>query len=245
MSANDLFLLLHPFLAVVVVFPMLGTIVRMAWQTRERRLKTAAGEKSKIPATVGKDHVQMGRWLGGSVVALCLIGLAHPIASKMLEHQAWRTESFRVIFVAMMFMATSLSLFFLYRANQKIWRGTFATLTVMGLMIIGSQPEVFRREFEWYISHYYYGIIAAMLMIFSLAIVPEIYQDRSHRWRNVHIILNCLALLLFVGQGFTGVRDLLEIPISWQKPYVESLYKYQCDQQNCIVQPPTPSSLPR
>ncbi len=88
----------------------------------------------------------------------------------------------------------------------------------MGLIILGSQPEIFRREFEWYVSHYYYGIIAAMLMIFSLAIVPEIYQDRSQRWRNVHIILNCLALLLFIGQGFTGVRDLLEIPISWQNP---------------------------
>ncbi len=55
MSANDLFLLLHPFFAVVVVFfPTIGIIVRMAWQTRQRRLKTAAGEKSKIPATVGK-----------------------------------------------------------------------------------------------------------------------------------------------------------------------------------------------
>jgi hypothetical protein len=163
----------------------------------------------------------------------------------MLEHQAGKTEPFRVIFVAMMFVATSLSLFFLYRANQKIWRGIFATLTGMGLIILGSQPEIFRREFEWYVSHYYYGIAAAMLMIFSLAIVQEIYQDRSNHWRNVHIILNCFALLLFIGQGFTGTRDLLEIPISWQKPYVESLYKYQCDRQNCVVQPPTAPSLPR
>jgi hypothetical protein len=61
----------------------------------------------------------------------------------------------------------------------------------------------------------------------------------------VHIMLNCLALLFFIGQGFTGTRDLLEIPISWQKPYVESLYKYHCDQQNCIVQPPITPSIPK
>jgi hypothetical protein len=48
-------------------------------------------------------------------------------------------------------------------------------------------------------------------MVFSLAIVEDIYKDKSNRWRNFHIILNCVALLLFVGQGFTGSRDLFEI----------------------------------
>ncbi|HEY9609919.1 MAG TPA: DUF4079 family protein [Allocoleopsis sp.] len=38
-----------------------------------------------------------------------------------------------------------------------------------------------------------------------------IYKDRSNGWRNVHIILNCFALLLFIGQGMTGTRDLFEI----------------------------------
>ena len=33
-----------------------------------------------------------------------------------------------------------------------------------------------------------------------------------------------LAALLFVMQGITGTRDLLEIPLSWQKPAV-----YACD----------------
>ncbi|XTZ12458.1 MAG: DUF4079 domain-containing protein, partial [cyanobacterium endosymbiont of Rhopalodia inflata] len=52
---------------------------------------------------------------------------------------------------------------------------------------------------------------ATFLMIFSLAILENIYQDCSNRWRSVHIILNCLALLLFIAQGITGIRDLLEI----------------------------------
>jgi hypothetical protein len=72
-------------------------------------------------------------------------------------------------------------------------------------------------------------------MVFSLAIVEDIYKDRSNRWRYVHIILNCLALLLFMGQGMTGTRDLLEIPLSWQKPYI-----YQCDFANKTCPKPAP-----
>jgi hypothetical protein len=100
-------------------------------------------------------------------------------------------------------------------------------LTGMGLIILGCQPEIYRRDNEWFVSHYYYGITAALLMIFSVAIVQDIYQDRQNRWRTVHIILNCLALLLFIGQGMTGARDLLEIPLPWQEQYI-----YQCDFTN-------------
>jgi hypothetical protein len=237
MNPSDLFLLLHPILAVAVVFPLIGIVVRMAWQSAQRRRQAAAGNKSSIPATVGKEHVEMGRWLSGSVVTLCLIGLAQPIASKIIDSHTWGKEPFRVTFVLAMFMATAGSLFFLYQAKAKLWRGIFATLTGMGLLVLGSQPEIFKREYEWYASHYYFGMMAAMLMIFSLAIIQDIYQDRSNRWRKAHIILNCFALLLFLGQGFTGTRDLLEVPLGWQKPYVESLYKHECDRQPCAVQP--------
>ncbi len=126
-----------------------------------------------------------------------------------------------------MFAATITSLVLLYQAKQRLWRGIFATLTGAGLVILGCQDGVFRRTSEWYWSHYYIGITAALLMIFSVAIVQDIYQDRSHRWRIVHTILNCVALLLFIGQGFTGTRDLLEIPLSWQEPYI-----YKCDFAN-------------
>ena len=79
------------------------------------------------------------------------------------------------------------------------------------------KKEFFRRTNEWYWSHYYYGIVAALLMIFSLAIIDEIYRDKSNLWRNIHVILNCFALLLFIGQGMTGVRDLFEIGL-WTPP---------------------------
>jgi hypothetical protein len=247
MEAKDLVGLIHPVIAIVVVFPLIGMVVNFAWQTRQRRLESAAGGKSKIPPVVGPEHLKLGLWLSGSVVGVTLIALAYVIFSKMLEAQTWSQESGRVTFVGLMFVATIASLVLLYRARHRLWRGVFATLTGMGLILLGSQPEIYRRgeifDFEsqkwftneWYVSHYYIGIAAALLMIFSLAIIPEIYKDRSLTWRRVHVVLNCIALLLFIGQGVTGTRDLLEIPLSWQKPFI-----YQCDFTNLTCPMPAP-----
>jgi len=109
-------------------------------------------------------------------------------------------------------------------------------LTGVGLVVLGFQDGIFRRDDEWLVSHFYYGIAAALLMVFSLAIAPEIYQDRSHGWRKIHTVLNCIALLLFLDQGVTGTRDLLEIPLSWQKEHL-----YQCDWKNKTCPKPAQS----
>ncbi len=240
----DILWIVHPALAVIVVFPLIGIVVRQAWLTRQRRLQIAENNKSKIPPVAGQEHVEIGRWLSGSVVGLALIGLAVPIFTKMSASQVWTTEPFRFTFVLAIFAATIASLVILYKARTKIWRAVFATLTGMGVILLGCQPEIFRRgDFsdvykqlmesnpawmttlrEMLLSHYYYGIIVTMLMIFSLAIVQDIYQDRKNRWRTVHIVLNSIALLLFISQGITGSRDLLEIPLNWQKPAI-----YKCD----------------
>ena len=45
-----------------------------------------------------------------------------------------------------------------------------------------------------------------------MAILDDIYRDRTNTLRKIHIVLNCFALLLFIAQGITGARDLLEIP---------------------------------
>jgi hypothetical protein len=212
MGTSDFFALIHPVLAVVVVFPIIGIVVNFAWQTRQRRLQTVSGGKSQIPPIVGREHVQLGRWLTGAVVGVTLVGLAYPIILKsFIEKQLWSKNPPQAIFIVLMFAATIASLVFLYQATQRQWRGIFATLTGTGLVVLGCQDGVFRRTNEWYWSHYYIGITAALLMVFSLAIAEDIYKDRSNRWRNVHIILSCLALLLFIGQGMTGSRDLFEI----------------------------------
>jgi hypothetical protein len=224
MELKDVLGLLHPAIAITVVYPLIGIVLNRALQTRQRRLQTQAGEKSKVPASAGTEHVQLGRWLSGSVVGIALLGLGFPIFSKMSANQVWMKEPMRASFVVVIFLATIASLGILYNAKPKLWRAVFATLTSMGLILLGCQPEIFRRTNEWYASHYYFGVAAALLMIISLTTVQEIYQDRKHRWRTAHIILNSLAMLLFIGQGLTGARDLLEIPLSWQEPYI-----YKCD----------------
>lgn len=228
MELVDAMALLHPALAVAVVFPIIGMVVNMAWQTRSRRLQSAGDGKSKIPPSVGSEHVKLGRWLTGSVVGVTLVALAYSIYFKsILKNQLWSKAPFQVVFIVLMFAATIASLVFLYKARLPKWRAAFATLSSAGLIIIAFQDGIFRRDDQWMFSHFYYGLVAAILMIVSLAIVPEIYKDRTNKWRKIHTILNCVALLLFIGQGMTGSRDLLEIPLSWQQEHL-----YQCDWNN-------------
>ncbi|MEB3309466.1 MAG: DUF4079 domain-containing protein [Snowella sp.] len=233
MELTDILALLHPAIAITVVFPLIGIVVNRAWLTRQRRLQVGEGQKSKIPPIVGSEHVAIGNWLSGSVIGVALLGMAYPIFSKFLEKNVFSQEPFRAFFVVVIFLLTIASFVLLFKAKVKQWRGIFASLTGMGLIILGFQPEVFRRDNEWFVSHYYYGILAALLMIFSVAVTQDIYQDRKNRWRMAHIILNCFALLLFIGQGITGSRDLLEIPLNWQKSYI-----YQCDFANKTCLPP-------
>ena len=227
MEFKDFMALVHPILAVAIVFPMLGVVLNMGWQTMQRRKQVAIDTKSKIPPVVGAEHVKAGRILSGSVVGVTLLGLAYPIFEHIWSKQVWSKNSFQVIFIVLMFVVTVASLVMLYRATPALWRGIFATLTGTGLVILGTQDGVYRRTNEWYWSHYYIGITAALIMVFSLAIIEDIYKDRSNRWRTIHVILNSIAVLLFLGQGMTGTRDLLEIPLNWQKPYI-----YTCDFTN-------------
>ncbi|AFZ56369.1 DUF4079 domain-containing protein [Anabaena cylindrica FACHB-243] len=240
MTLKDIILLLHPVLAVTVVFPLIGIVLNRALQVRQRRLETIATGKSKIPPVAGQEHVQLGRWLTGSVISIVLIVLAFAIFSDILEKQVWRQSSFQVVFIVLLFAATIGSTILLYKAKakDKNWRGVFATLTGMGLVVLGCQDGVYRLTNKWYMSHYYYGMAAVLLMIISLAILPEIYKDKTNLWRKVHIIANCVALLLFLGLGMTGTLSLLEIPLAWQKSYVNQLYQQQCDANPCVITNP-------
>ncbi|WPF88268.1 DUF4079 domain-containing protein [Cyanobacterium aponinum AL20118] len=218
MTAEQFTLLIHPTLVVISVFPLIGIVCYFAWETRQRRLQIKAGEKSKIPPLVGKNHVEIGKWLSTAVVTVSLIGLARPIIAKnIVKNTLWATNTFQFIFLILIFLFTIITFILLFRARNKLWRGIFATLSGMGVVILGCQDGIFRRTNEWYWSHYYYGVIVTLLMIFSVAIIDDIYRDKSLQWRNIHIILNCLALLLFIGQGYTGARDLFEIGL-WSPP---------------------------
>jgi multidrug transporter EmrE-like cation transporter len=243
----DALRLIHPAIAVAVVFPLIGMTLHMAWQTRQRRLQTVEGGKSKIPPVVGPEHLKLGRVLAGAVVGICLLGMTHPTIKYMIKENLWDKDKFQVISIVLLLIATIASFVFLYQAREKLWRGIFATLTGMGVVILGIQDivfkrqgfgAIFRRDDEWFVSHFYSGMAATMLMIFSLAIIQDIYQDRSNRWRIVHTVLNSIALLLFLGQAMTGVRDLLEIPLGWQEPTI-----YGCDYVKKVCPPFKQSSL--
>ena len=242
LNTKDIVLLLHPAFAVIVVFPLIGMVVRMAWQTRQRRLEVKAANKSKIPPAVGQEHVQLGRWLTGSVVAAYFLGITRSIIDNIQTKELLSKEPFQVVFIGLLYAATIASLVFLYRAQDKLWRGVFATLTGIGIVVLGFQEGVYRLDKEWYMSHFYIGMVAALLMVFSLAIVRDIYQDRANRWRTVHVVLNCVALLLFIGQGFTGSRDLLEIPLSWQE---ETIYKCNFDKASPDYKTCPPLAAPK
>lgn len=61
MKPVDFLLIIHPALAVIFVFPLIGIVSYYSWQTRQRRLALANKEKSKIPPIVGTEHVKIGR----------------------------------------------------------------------------------------------------------------------------------------------------------------------------------------
>jgi len=231
----DFLLLIHPAIAVAIIFPFIGIVVNRAWQTRSRRLETLAGGKSRIPPIVGQEHVQIGFWLAGSVFGISLIGLAYPIFSHIINKQIWTQNPPQVLSIVLLFAVTIAAYVFLHFSRQNHWRTILAILSGAGIVFLGFQDGVFRRDNEWYSSHFYYGITATLLMIFSVAILPNIYQDRSNRWRYTHVVLNLFALLLFIGQGLTGVRDLLEIPPSAQKPYIKQLYMENCFERTCTI----------
>ncbi|MGV0027657.1 DUF4079 domain-containing protein [Phormidesmis priestleyi] len=237
MDFKDAILLLHPVIVIVIVFPLMGLIANRGLQVRQRRMQLAAGDKSKVPPVVGQEHVQTGHWLTAAVVGATLIALANDIFGTVVSSQLWSKNPFQVTLIGLLFVATIASLALLYRAHQVRWRATFAILTGMGLVILGCQDGVYRKTDQWYSSHYYYGIVASLLMIFSLSIVQSIYKDRTQRWRMVHVVISSVVALLFIGQAITGTRALLEVPLSWQEPYIQKLYEQQCDTKPCTVQP--------
>lgn len=236
MNFEDTLLLLHPVIAVAVVFPMLGIVVNRALQVRQRRRQAAGGEKSKISPLVGQEHVQLGRWLTGAIVGVALIALAYDIFSNIIKTQIFNQTPLKVVLIGLLFGVTIASLAALFVAQQRLWRGIFATLTGIGLVVLGCQDGIYRKTEQWYFSHFYLGMTAALLMIFSLAILPNIYRDKTNRWRKIHVVLSSIALLLFLGQSMTGTLSLLEVPLSWQESYIQQLYEQQCNIQTCTVQ---------
>jgi len=236
MQTVDWFWILHPALAVVLIYPLIGMVLRLGVQTRQRRV-----EGAKLPPTTGRDHADLGQWLAAGVVVLVLVALTVVIATKMppADFQGGGSRAWQLLLVL---LGTVVSLLALWRARLKAYRLTFALLTWIGLLGLGSQPEVFRLSDDplgaaFWQSHYWAGVSVVGLMLFSLGSRPEILREL--RWRRLHLAANILAAVLFVVLGITGTRDLLEIPLSWQKATV-----FGCDFERRVCPPPATTASP-
>lgn len=231
----DWFWLIHPVAAVVIVYPLLGMVLRLGLQARARRLG-----QTKLPVTAGRDHADLGRWLTAAVVAAVLVALVVVIASKVLLGDD-PIDLPRMGLLALVTAGTTVSFVCLWLVKRAVYRGSFALLCWIGLIGLGLQPEVWRlgdNPFQpaFWQSHFWGGIGLCGLMLFSLAAKPE--TQRSLRWRRLHLSANVLAAVVFLAQGISGPRDLLEIPLHWQKPAI-----FSCDFQARVC-PAVPAPQP-
>ena len=224
MTAVDWLWILHPFMAVVLIYPLIGMVLRLGVQTRARRQKT----NPKLPPSVGRSHSDLGRWLAGGVVVIVLIALTVSIGTKapLADFNGGAARAAQLLLVL---LGSALSLVALWRSKAPGLRLAFALITWMGVLSLGAQPEVWRLSDNpltsaFWQSHYWAGVGVTGLMLFSLGAQPEIVRDL--RLRRLHITASVLAAVLFALQGLTGTRDLLEIPLIWQKPAI-----YACDFQ--------------
>jgi hypothetical protein len=214
MTTTDWLWLLHPALAVALVYPLLGAGVQLAIQTRRRRL-----QRSKAPVTAGAEHTTLGRWLTALVVGIQLVAYAVVILTR---EPSLLTPS-RAALLLLVLPGNVLALVALWRVRQPAYRAAFALLVWAGVIGLGLQPEVWRLSDNpldpaFWQSHFWGGMGLTGLLLFAVAAQPEI--QRQLRWRRLHLTANALAALIFVTQGITGPRDLLEIPLSWQKPTI-------------------------
>ena len=229
MTTIDWLWLLHPALAVALVYPLLGATLQLAQHTRRRRLN-----QSKAPVTVGAEHTALGRWLTAAVVAIQLTAYAVVILTKE-PSQLNPTRSGLLLLVL---AGSVLALVALWRVRGAAYRASFALLCWIGVIALGMQPEVWRLSDNpldpaFWQSHFWGGMGLTGLLLFALAAQPEI--QRQLRWRRLHLSANALAALIFIAQGITGPRDLLEIPLSWQKPTI-----WGCNFERRVCPPSAP-----
>ena len=244
MEFIDWLWIVHPALAIVLVYPLAGVVMHLGLQTRRRRV-----DGVKLSARVGHDHVDLGKWLATAMVTLVLVAIAVPVFTKsfspapeslqalsvLLVHgtdhatveSGASSQDLRGLSLLLALAGTVVALVVLWRVQQRWQRILFALLTWGGILGLGAQPEVWRvsddpRTFAFWTSHYWTGVGLVGLVVFSMAIRPEIM--RRPPWRRVHVAVNILVAVLFVVQGISGPKDLLEIPLSWQQPAI-----YQCD----------------
>ena len=220
LSALQWLSLLHPLLMVLFVYPVIGATIRIGIHVRERRLG-----QYPLPASVGPEHLDHGRWLTTAMVLAVLLALGW----SFLHAGAWGTGALgtgatgtvpganwpqRPLALALGAAAALASCLALWRVKRPWLRACFALTCWLALLGLGLQPEVPRwsdnpLDVTFWRSHFWGGWLLCGLLLFAMAAAPEI---RSRPLlRRLHLAANVLVALLMAVQAITGCRDLLQI----------------------------------
>ena len=219
MTPVDWFALLHPVLVILFVYPVVGATVRLGILVREKRLGI-----TQQPAKVPAEHSDHGRWLTSGVVVAVLVALLYSFGSTFsADPAAFAGGVARLALLLLVALGSLVSQLALWWVRRPLWRACFALLCWAGLLGLGSQGEIWRVSDNpftgsFWASHYWAGILLTGLLLGTTAARPEI--QRSLRLRRLHVTAALLISLLLAVQAITGSRDLLEIPLSWQKPAI-------------------------
>ena len=230
LSALQWLSLLHPLLMVLFVYPVIGATIRIGIHVRERRLG-----QYPLPASVGPEHLDHGRWLTTAMVLAVLLALgwsflhAGAISTSALGTGAISTVAMgttatgtlpganwphRPLALALGAAAALASCLALWRVKRPWLRACFALCCWLALLGLGLQPEVPRwsdNPLDWtfWQSHFWGGWLLCGLLLFAMAAAPEIRSKPL--LRRLHLAANFLVALLLAVQAITGCRDLLQL----------------------------------
>jgi hypothetical protein len=210
---------------VLFVYPVIGATIRIGIHVRERRLG-----QYPLPASVGPEHLDHGRWLTTAMVLAVLLALgwsflhAGAIGTGPLGTGATGTTApgtvsganwpQRPLALALGAAAALASCLALWRVKRPWLRACFALTCWLALLGLGLQPEVPRwsdNPLDWtfWRSHFWGGWLLCGLLLFAMAAAPEIRSKPL--LRRLHLAANVLVALLMAVQAITGCRDLLQL----------------------------------
>ena len=218
LSALQWLSLLHPLLMVLFAYPVIGATIRIGIHVRERRLG-----QYPLPASVGPEHIDHGRWLTTAMVLAVLLALgwsflhSGSLVTGVLDTGAqapgtlWPQRPLALGLGAAAALAACLAL---WHVKQPWLRACFALTCWLALLGLGLQPEVPRwsdnpLDGTFWRSHFWGGWLLCGLLLFAMAAAPEIRTRPL--LRRLHLAANVLVALLMAVQAITGCRDLLQL----------------------------------
>ena len=223
LSALQWLSLLHPLLMVLFVYPVIGATIRIGIHVRERRLG-----QYPLPASVGPEHLDHGRWLTTAMVLAVLLALGWSFLHGGVQGTGARGTGAqgagfpgtgpgsdwpqRPLALALGAAAALASCLALWRVKRPLLRACFAITCWLALLGLGLQQEVSRwsdnpLDWNFWRSHFWGGWLLCGLLLFAMAAAPEI--SSRPLLRRLHLAANVLVALLMAVQAITGCRDLL------------------------------------